>query len=396
MLRWLEHRGCRVILLIAPLPDGPVSDAQVVRLAEEFSGVAVCDSDGLIAASDSLAPLLDSLDGTPLRSFSEALGEKKKTGGREGDLLQVDRTFCHDALIGVLQQLRTCTEGRCVLLAEYVFMTRVLPLFGGETFKIVDTIDVFSTKQKKVVQYGVDDSLAMTSAQERCRLLRSDLVIAIQAAEREELVAIVPERPVITVGVDFDVLQHNPASPGHVIFYVASDNAMNVKGVLDFLRFAWPWIQREVPDATLKIAGKVCQSVLDVPPGVELLGPVNDVAPLYREARLAINPAIAGTGLKIKTVEALCHLRPIVSWPSGVDGMDPELANLCLPVTDWRQFSRRVIDVLTDPRVDWFSPAQQETIRRHLSPDYVYAPLEERLEGFLGKALPSPRHSHES
>jgi hypothetical protein len=55
------------------------------------------------------------------------------------------------------------------------------------------------------------------------------------------MVAIVPERPVITVGVDFDVLQHNPASPKHVIFYVASDNAMNVKGVLDFLRFAWPW-----------------------------------------------------------------------------------------------------------------------------------------------------------
>jgi hypothetical protein len=41
MLRWLEQRGYRVILLIAPLPDGPVSDAQVVRLAEEFSGVAV-------------------------------------------------------------------------------------------------------------------------------------------------------------------------------------------------------------------------------------------------------------------------------------------------------------------------------------------------------------------
>src|SRR5262249_42989796 len=156
-------------------------------------------------------------------------------------------------------------------------------------------------------------------------------------------------------------------------------NAMNVKGLRDFLRFAWPWIQREIPDATLRVAGKVCSAVQDPPRGVKLLGPVDDLTLLYGEARVAINPAIAGTGLKIKTVEALCHFVPVVSWPSGIDGMDEGLATLCYPVKDWGEFSRRVVEILRDPRSDWFSPAQQETIRYHLSPEHIYAPLEQRL-----------------
>src|SRR5262249_39823011 len=151
-----------------------------------------------------------------------------------------------------------------------------------QSFKMIDTIDVFSTKSKKVVQYGIDDSLALTANEERARLIRADLVIAIQSAEREELSAIVPERSVVTVGVDFDVLRQSSQPEGQGIFYVASDNAMNVKGLSDFLRFAWPWIRREVPDATLKVAGKVCRALQDLPPGVTALGPVDDVAVLYQ------------------------------------------------------------------------------------------------------------------
>jgi hypothetical protein len=327
---------------------------------------------------------LEPLDGIHVTFTSGEPREEDSITDRERDLLNIDRTFCHDALIAAIRKVQP-NSNRFVILAEYIFMSRVLPLFGGEAFKVIDTIDVFSTKQKKVVQYGISDSLAMSADEERVRLQRADLIIAIQSSEREELASIVPDREVITVGVDFEVRRHNSVAPGNCIVYVASDNAMNIKGLRDFLRFAWPWTKREVPDAVLKVAGRVCSAVQDPPIGVELLGPVEDLASLYRGAKVAINPAIAGTGLKIKTVEALCYFRPVVSWPCGVDGMDRELAILCCSVTDWWQFARLVVEILRDPRPDWFSPAQQETIRRHLSPEHVYAPLEERLRAFFSE-----------
>jgi hypothetical protein len=386
MLTWMERHGYPVVLLAAPLPGEDVSDEHAARLAQKLSGVAVCDRDGLVRASPSLMPVLETLNGMPVPPASQELREEDRLTDRERQLLNIDRTFCHDALIAAVRSLTASCTGPCVVLAEYIFMSRVLPLIDGKVLKLIDTIDVFSTKHEKVVQHGISDSLAMSDEEERVRLSRADVVLAIQSAERDALRAIVPDRDVVTVGVDFDVLAQNSPALWHSVFYVASDNAMNVKGLEDFLRFAWPWIQREVPDARLRIAGKVCSAVQDGPSGVELLGPVEDLTALYREAKLAINPAIAGTGLKIKTVEALCHLRPIVTWPAGVDGMEAELAKLCQPVTDWRQFSRQVVEILSDPRREWFSHAQEELIRRHLAAEHVYSHLDKRLKAFFGHA----------
>jgi hypothetical protein len=111
-------------------------------------------------------------------------------------------------------------------------------------------------------------------------------------------------------------------------------------------------------------------------------GVVDDVAPLYREARVAINPAVAGTGLKIKTMEALQHLRPIITFPHGVDGVtDADLLGLCHVVGDWYEFAWRTVDVL---RGDVALPdaKAQARIRRALSADVVYGELEGWLESW--------------
>src|SRR5581483_3395143 len=102
---------------------------------------------------------------------------------------------------------------------------------------------------------------------------------------------------------------------------------------------AWPRIRRDVPDAELLVAGKVGRFLPADVPGVMRLGTVDDLDPLYEQARVVINPAVAGTGLKIKTLEALCHFRPIITWPNGTDGLAPELAALCTVASDWHDFT---------------------------------------------------------
>jgi glycosyltransferase involved in cell wall biosynthesis len=153
---------------------------------------------------------------------------------------------------------------------------------------------------------------------------------------------------------------------------------MNVRGLQEFLRFAWPAIRQEVPEAELVVAGAVSEGVRGLS-GVNALGRVDDLAELYRSARVVINPAHAGTGLKIKTLEALSQLRPIVTWPTGVEGLPDALRELCDVVHDWYEFGPRVVSRLRTERTEAFSPAERALIVIHISPDAVYRDLSREI-----------------
>jgi hypothetical protein len=128
------------------------------------------------------------------------------------------------------------------------------------------------------------------------------------------------------------------------------------------------------------VAGNVSGTLEVDVPGVIRLGPVADLRPLYSQARVVINPAVAGTGLKIKTLEALGHLRPIVTWPIGTDGFAPELAALCVTVQDWYDFSRRVAALLSAEKPPCFSRAERDMIVKLMSPATVYRAMTEAIE----------------
>lgn len=381
LLHWFKSAGYQVIPVLSPLMDEQFRDEQTRELAAEYGSAILCRRDGrtlCCLTQEDLARLTPG-DGQRVPSFAERLSEDKPLDVRTLDRLQVDRIFCHDALVWVVEQLVAHRKG-CIVLAEYVFMSRLLPVLNNDVLKVIDTHDVFSSKRGKVMTHGVSDGLDLTAEEERERLRRADLILAIQPEEQEELQRLSgADRRVLTVGVDFPLSPSDQIPSGRRILYVASDNVMNVRGLRDFLRFAWPSIVRAVPDAELLVAGNVCRSIRFYPDQVKLLGLVDDLGALYRECKLTINPAAAGTGLKIKTLEALSFLRPLVTWPNGVDGLDPALAALCCVARDWWEFHQSVAKILLDPRERWFGNQEQGVIEDSLSPTAVYAALEREL-----------------
>ena len=383
MLRWLRDKGYRVVPVIAPLPGDRVGPESLEPLADEFPNAVLCDRDGRIDyVLRDVPDVLASMDREFVWPVS-TLVDQPVASEHERALLRVDRTFCHDALITTALRLHGVL-GRYILLNEYIWMSRILPLIPRHVPKVIDTIDVFSTKREKVLQYGVQD-LHVDAREEAKRLRDADLIIAIQENERRELEQLVPGKRVVTAGVDFDVVEDAGRPSGRRVLYVASDNPMNRKALADFLRFAWPHVRRTVVDAELVVAGKVSRSLeIDVP-GVIRLGTVGDLQPLYAQCRAVINPAVAGTGLKIKTLEALGYLRPIVTWPSGTDGFAPELARFCVTVQDRYEFSRRVADILAAPEPRLFSRAERDDIVRLMSPETAYRALTQAFEALLAE-----------
>ena len=389
MFQWYRRQGYRVIPVIAPLPGEELSREALTGTAAACGNVIQVHRDGRI--EHDLRDVPEVFDPVPNQTPLPIGSDSDSDGGgspHRQELLTVDATFCHDRLIATVLHLQQWL-GPHVLQVEYIWMTRLLPLVRSDVLKVIDTVDVFSSIERKVRIFGVRDRV-VDPRDEADRLRRGDLLLAIQDEERQELQRLAPGIPVVTAGVDFDVVADAEGSiPGRLLL-VASGNARNIKGLIDFVRLAWPRVRRSVPGAELVVVGAVAAAVAGrAVPGVTVAGRIDDLAPLYREASVVINPVVAGTGAKIKTVEALCHLRPLVTWPAGIDGLEPGLAARCIVARDWYEFANAVIAILMRGGGQ-FTTEDRAVVARLVSPDTTYAAVDRAYRTFFERHGSAP------
>lgn len=191
---------------------------------------------------------------------------------------------------------------------------------------LLDTIDVMHLRGARFAERGMDGAPEISRVEEAAVLSRFDALLAIQEEEAKELRAMCPGTPVITVGHALDARppQSKPAPPVRV-FFLGGGGAHNQAAITGFLDSVWPPVRAaHGPEAELHIAGLVCDTLdaAALPEGVVLRGFVRDLDALYAEAHIVVNPVHAGSGLKVKNVEALCHAVPLVTTPTGAEGLE--------------------------------------------------------------------------
>jgi glycosyltransferase involved in cell wall biosynthesis len=266
----------------------------------------------------------------------------------------------------------------CVI-AEYIFLTNCFALLKPDVLKIVDTIDVFSLRSKQVVQYGIDDDpWNCTAEEERAYLLRADAIIAIQKREASILQALVPERDVVTVGLDFEV-DDSAASEkcqSDMITLVASDCPLNVHGLTGFFADCWPLIKAAHPAARFHVVGSIGVSVRVDDSAVSYTLRSENLREVYRQSRVVINPTIAGTGIKAKSAEALSHGKPLVAWPLGVDGLDYCGEAPYVVCESWPEFAAAVVRILqSETEAQALSERALKYAKERFQPADVYRPF---------------------
>jgi polysaccharide biosynthesis protein PslH len=207
------------------------------------------------------------------------------------------------------------------VIAEYVFLSRILRVFPASR-KIVDTNDVFTDRNRRMAAVGDRVPwLETTSADEATGLSRADVVIAIQEEEADYFRR-VTRSEVITVGHIVEDVRRpvpEPSGPPSVLM-LGGPHSLNVQGLLWFLAEVWPRLRSVNPNIVFRVGGRLGENL---PPGhnIEILGVLPQVADGYRRAHIVINPSLAGTGLPIKTIEALAYGKPMVLTPAGARGL---------------------------------------------------------------------------
>ena len=263
-----------------------------------------------------------------------------------------EESFCSDAVMDRARKLMEQFSPK-IILAEYIWTSRIFSLATPDIFKVIDTIDMFSRKNENVVKFGIQDTLAITPSEELAFINRGDAIIAIQDSEADAFRKLAPSCRVLTAGVDFDVDQLTESVSIKVqsptLLIVGSGNHINVHCVKEFLDQAWPIIRKQMPSCKLKIVGKVCNALTTEDRNVELIPYVKDLDSIYKDAAVIVNPVYAGTGLKIKSVEALGHGKALVCWPEGAAGISTKPSEPFIVIHSWEELAKSVVELVNHP-----------------------------------------------
>ena len=221
------------------------------------------------------------------------------------------------------------------------------------------------------------------------------MLVAIQKNDAHVLRDLFPEKRVITLPHTY-----RQAPPGAAklamgtILYVGSSNPYNVHGLHQFFTHEWPSILKRVPSITLRVVGGIPRAEGVHDHQVIHVGRVSDeeLAREYQMAHVVINPQVAGTGLKIKCVEALSSGCPLVMNRAAADGLEQGEGMAFLVAKDWPEFVDHVVRVLTDESLrQELAIKAREFATEMFSADTIFSELESVLSEHVSASLPEAK-----
>ncbi|AKU95424.1 Glycosyltransferase [Labilithrix luteola] len=197
-----------------------------------------------------------------------------------------------------------------------------------------------SARFEKTALRGVDSVVAISKEDARhfdsLASVRAEVVPMVMAFERKARPA--PSRP-------------NLCYVGNLRWHP------NVAGLDWFCQKVWPLVRARIPDATFEIAGvglkPDASGALPVPeawkvPGVQTIGFMDDLEPLYQRSFGMLAPVFGGSGVRVKMLEGFRAGMPVVTTPDGAFGLPLEDGREALIAKDEQGFAERVERLVRD------------------------------------------------
>ena len=336
-----------------------------------------------------IGPLLFTTD--PATIWRAAVGVIGKLGSRLGiaALARLDRLAPYAigqpwARADFLFVARHAPARADVVVADYAFLTDgIACTLRPDARSLVVMHDLFSSRAAQFDRVRGSDSVAdIDQAAEMALLHQADAVVAIQAEEAAVVRQCLPDQRVIIAPIAVTtVAAPQPGEPG-VMLFVGSSTAPNVQGLRWFLEAILPRVRAAVPEADLWVAGTVCGKLDTAPQGVRLLGPVRDLAAVYRSAAVVVSPLQVGSGLKIKLIEALGHGKAVVATSVTMQGVGETLADAVAVADEPERFTAAVVELLRDTALrEQRATAALALARRHFSASACHAELVAFVQG---------------
>lgn len=214
-------------------------------------------------------------------------------------------------------------------------------------------------------------------------------VLTVSAEDRDALRAVGTRAPITVLpnGVEAALWDPTDRAPGdHVLFAGTMDYRPNVDAAVWAARDLVPLL----PDGLrLTIAGRDPAPVVlaQAGPRVEVTGTVDSLAPWYRTARAAIMPLRAGSGSRLKALEAMAAGVPVVATATAMRGLEAEAGIHYLAAETGPAFALAIARLLDEPGLEArLTAAALELVRQK----YDWPVLTRTLLAVQGSLLRAP------
>jgi GT2 family glycosyltransferase/SAM-dependent methyltransferase len=281
-------------------------------------------------------------------------------------------------------QFKLAILSRPYVSAQYLHMLRE---HAPAALIAYDTVDLHFVREQRRAELGEPhaQTKAATMRELELGLVRgSDATIVVSDEERELLEELVPGARVIVVPNANDVADDVAPLEGRrgVLFVGGFEHPPNVDGALFLVQSIMPLVWSRLPDIGVTIVGPHAPAEVQAlaGPNVEVTGWVEDLQPLIDGARLMVAPLRYGAGMKGKVTQSLGAGLPVVTTPTGAEGLGAEDGTELLIGCDAAQLADRVVRAYTDDEL-WrrLSARGQDVVRRTASIELMRERLQELL-----------------
>jgi len=142
----------------------------------------------------------------------------------------------------------------------------------------------------------------------------------------------------------------NQESGSTILFIGSLDWIPNQDGLLWFIRNCLPIIINEIEDARLLVAGRNAPKWLVkklTNNKIQFLGNVENALEFIRQDGIFIVPLFAGSGMRVKIIEAMAMKKAIVSTSKGIEGIQYNENEILIANTP-EKFAASVLQLLKD------------------------------------------------
>lgn len=309
------------------MPTGRVVKLDVLELPEHSKSSLARATRNAVRLVRQRPPLLDRFSG-----FGAAIA--KLVAGQDYDATIIEHFWCAP----YVRQLRPCSK------------RVILDLHNIESAWHRSLSDFESAPRALALKRFADVSESLESKW----LPAFDHLLVTSADDSEALRRIVPDaHTTVYPNALPEIPQPARQEREEIVFSGNLEYAPNVVAVRFFYHRIWPALRLRWPHLNWRIVGKhpeAVRRIVQADPRIELTGAVDDAVASLAEAQVAVVPVRAGSGTRIKILEAWAAATPVVSTTLGAQGLECAHQQHLLLADDPGSFTESVSRLLASPR----------------------------------------------
>lgn len=204
------------------------------------------------------------------------------------------------------------------IIVNYYYLSKSLTKVSIP-LKILLTHDSFIYRDMKV---GEKVNGTLSPNEEAKALQRAPYILSVQEDESILFHFLSPLSKIYTIYTCFEYVSHRITANRNILF-LAGNGKFNLNGLFWFIDNVFPSIIDRFSDAKLLVGGGICQCLKNYENNkhIHLLGTIEDTNVFYSMGDVFINPTYQGTGIKIKTFEAIANDMVTMAHPHSAEGI---------------------------------------------------------------------------